>query len=53
MFDSGGPVRMNQEPPAAQRVQQGQKAGIRLTGSSEVFWPMKSIRLQKLSEVVK
>ena len=44
------PVRVNQVPPGAQIQQQDQKARVRLTESSEVFWPMESTRSHKYSE---
>ena len=53
MVDSEGPYKENQVPPVIQRLQQGQEAGVRLTGSSEVFWLMESIQSWKCSEVVK
>ena len=43
MVNSEGPVRANQVPPATQRLQQDQKAGVRFTGSSEVFQLVESI----------
>ena len=53
MVKSEGQVRVNQVPPVTQRLQQGQKDGVRLTGNSQVFQPMESIQSWKHSEVLK